>query len=269
MKLIWCSDIHLDHVAFPDELGLYLAPMGDALVITGDISSGLMLRNNLLSLVNSFGKPIYFVLGNHDIWGGSFAEAAADVQDAESIDSKLCWLRRKVVTLAPGVALTGDDGWYDAAYGNAEESQIVMRDWLVISDLSSEWDKGEWSFGDRGHFIYVLRKFALQAALRAEESLREAANDHSRVIFATHIPPFKELAERPRDRDNFDWLPWYASKAMGDALLKVAAEFPQVQFEVLCGHTHARGKFAPADNLKARSSKAIYGHPDYEEIIQL
>jgi len=34
-----------------------------------------------------------------------------------------------------------------------------------------------------------------------------------------------------------DWLPYFSSKIMGDVLMQVAQENPQVEFLVLCGHT--------------------------------
>ena len=267
MKLVWASDIHLDHGASPTVFGKDLAPVGDALILSGDIASGMCLHSSLVGLAKAYGKPIYFVLGNHDLWGSSFEWAARDALDAESQNSNLCWLRSKVVTLADGVAITGDDGWYDAYHGSADDSRIIMRDWIAIQDFAGKFDRTAWMFGYRDELIAAIRKAAAPSARRAKESLRVAAATHSRVIFVTHIPPFRELAVRSHDVENHEWIPWYCSQMMGDAILSVADEFPGVSFEVLCGHTHMRAVCSPRENVTARTAQATYAVPDYEDVI--
>lgn len=269
MKLVWCSDIHTDFLPFPEELGIYLAPVGDALVLSGDIANGSTLKQNLLAISSVYRKPIYFVLGNHDRWGGSFAEAASDVLEAEAEDPNLCWLRGKVVTLSEGVAITGEDGWYDASCGDAQDSSIIMRDWIAISDLAKDFNRTAWLFGYREELIATIRRLAAESAHRALSVLTEAAKEHSRVIFVTHVPPFEELAMKHGQIDNSEWRPWYCSTMMGDVLLNVADQFPGVTFQVLCGHTHSRAKCSPRPNLVCKAAQATYSVPDFEEVISI
>lgn len=50
----------------------------DAAVITGDISEAVRLPEDLVVLGEACApRPLYFVLGNHDFFGSSFAEVDA------------------------------------------------------------------------------------------------------------------------------------------------------------------------------------------------
>jgi hypothetical protein len=56
---------------------------------------------------------------------------------------------------------------------------------------------------------------------------------------------------------------------MGTALLQLAADFPETQIEVYCGHTHHEGVAKLAPNLRVTTGAAKYGSPTVAEIIQV
>ena len=84
MKLIWLSDIHLE---FPTDkvVRTFIARVAgekpDAILITGDISNAVRIEYHL-GLLATLPCPIYFVLGNHDFYEGSFASVEATVKEA-------------------------------------------------------------------------------------------------------------------------------------------------------------------------------------------
>ena len=82
MQLAWTSDLHLVFLR-PSATGaggllswlegLAREPF-DALAISGDISEAPSLREHLGLLESYVRRPIYFVLGNHDFYRGSFEQ---------------------------------------------------------------------------------------------------------------------------------------------------------------------------------------------------
>ena len=78
-------------------------------------------------------KPVYFVLGNHDYYGGSI-EGTRTV--ARGLSGNLRWLHSAgIVQLNRETALVGHEGWYDAQYGDPMGSRVWMSDFDLIEDL--------------------------------------------------------------------------------------------------------------------------------------
>ena len=73
-RLAWFTDLHLnflsDHQAeaFCTSLA---STEADYFVISGDIGEARSLEHYLRLLESSLQRPLYFVLGNHDFYGGS------------------------------------------------------------------------------------------------------------------------------------------------------------------------------------------------------
>ena len=92
MKLAWLSDIHLDMVSKETVIQL-----GNAInecdceraIITGDIANGRSVIQVLSLLDETVRKPIYFVLGNHDSYYGSFQKIHYNMRKF-SRKSKFC-----------------------------------------------------------------------------------------------------------------------------------------------------------------------------------
>ena len=70
----WLTDIHLEFlrdkkaVGFVEELA---AREFDGIFLTGDISNAGRLEFHLRLFEDNYQAPVYFVLGNHDYYGGS------------------------------------------------------------------------------------------------------------------------------------------------------------------------------------------------------
>lgn len=68
---------------------------------------------------------------------------------------------------------------------------------------------------------------------------------------------------------NDDYLPFFASRITGDVLLQTVKNNPDIDFLVLCGHTHSRSYYKPLDNLVVKAGGVEYGKPIVQEVIEL
>lgn len=80
--------------------------------------------------------------------------------------------------------------------------------------------------------------------------LPQALSEFQHVIFATHVPPFREACWHRGKISDDDWLPHFTCKAVGDVLLEIMKENPDRKLIVLCGHTHGAGEAQQLPNLK-------------------
>lgn len=243
----------------------------EAVVITGDIAECHSLLECLDEFITGVGKPVYFVLGNHDIYGGSF-EATHMVARAiqKGTNNQGTWLTEAgVIELTPGVALVGHDGWYDGRNGSGERSGVDLNDFYAIEDFIVRDERGMVRRLHQLVLIERIRAIADAAVKAAEGPLREAAKRYKEVYFATHVPPFVGATWHMGRISDGDWLPWMSCKAMGDMLIDVAYDFPEVNFTVMCGHTHSPGEYTPIPNLSVLTAKATYGHPSVHRILEV
>ena len=264
--LLWLTDIHLNFLpsfgalAFGEHL-IKSYPDAQGAIITGDISVATMLDMHLGDLTMGFGKPVWFVLGNHDLYYGNAYEAAYIARRITSKTEGLAiWLTEaKPIELAPGVTLVGNDGWYDGRFGLGKASNVELTDWEVIGDFRGR---------PKDELLRLIRNMADAKAREAYKSLRRALEaGYQTVIFATHVSPFKESTWHNGKISDDNWLPWFSSKVMGACLLKVAKEFPKTRIITLCGHSHSRGRYEAAPNMTVLTGRADYGVPIVEMVL--
>ena len=252
MKLAHVTDPHFDHLRDPDATGRLAADVRnagcDAVVVTGDLAEAPTFERHARSFALAAWMPVYFVLGNHDAYRGSIHAAR---KAARRCEPAVYLGDGPIVTLAPGVALTGDDGWYDARAGAREDSRLRLNDERMIEEFRGE---------PRGLFVARSRRLADESAVRIARVATAAAKDHRVVVLATHVPPFREASRAPNgSQSDSDWAPFFVNVAMGEALLGVAAAHPDTRFVVLCGHTHTRYVHEALPNLVVRVGAAAYG----------
>lgn len=275
-KLVLCSDIHLnflnlDKVTKFAEKIFHAGP--DAVLITGDISEANQLGAHLRILLAVIDKPLYFVLGNHDYWYGSFQKTDDEMKALAKEDSRFVYLANsEPILLSNKTALVGVDGWYDAGYGNWKVGGLFMNDWVRIEDFASGQTPSMYggSSHSKGEYISISRRKAAADAQLGEKLLLDAFSKRDHVIFATHVPPWPDVARyrgRPTDTDA---LPYYTSKTMGNMLEDVAKQLPiEKSLTVFCGHTHDKARHRVSHNLEVFCSPADYGNPGISEIISI
>lgn len=260
-RLIWSTDVHLDHLP-PQEWREFgqrtrsAYPESQGWLLTGDIGDAPKLCDILEIVQAAYGGPVYFVLGNHDYYRGSFFSVDFRLERLCSQIEGLHWLRHGSVELCGNTRLVGVGGWYDAGYGDPD-SELRMSDFVLIEDLFEAQDHS------RAELLRALRERADAAAVQLEMHLREAISEGAQeLLIATHVPPFRESALHQGELPNDTWAPFFTSKATGDTLLRSARSHPQVTHTVLCGHTHSRSFYRPLENLTLHTAEARYGQPE-------
>lgn len=276
-KYAWATDIHLDHIDDPAIVrfaeGLVVTnPTG--VFLTGDISNAKQLVYHLSVVERVVQRPTYFVLGNHDYYGGEIDEVQKLMKDVTPSSQFLKYVPLvQYVPLSPTTALVGHDGWYDALLGD-QNSRFMMSDWKFIKNFvpfsgGSSHISLYHDVKDRYGLIEYCRQLAHKGVMHVHNGIKAAARTHKNIIVMTHFPPFAESHIHEGKQGDASAMPWFTSKMMGDLLLQAADAYPNVNFNVLCGHTHGsyNGKIKP--NLEVHVGGADYGHPALAGLIDV
>jgi predicted phosphohydrolase len=263
MRVAWLTDIHLDHLP-PERERVFLAAVAasapEAVLVGGDITDARRLVPTLLRLGAAFDCPVYFVLGNHDYYGGSIQSVRAEVACLMLKEERLVWLNMAgVVELTPSVGLVGHDGWADGRLGAYEASDVMLNDYLLIQELSG--------LGPHER-LRVLQALADQAAATIGKILPAALGRYSHVVLLTHVPPFREACVYQGKISNDDWLPHFSSHAMGNVIRGIMLGHPERKLTVLCGHTHGAGECRPLENVTVLTGGAEYGNPVVQRVFE-
>lgn len=263
MKIAWITDPHLNFVTKDviQRLG-EAAGRADIIVITGDIAEAPTV-DTCLKVFSSFAKkPIYFILGNHDFYRGSFQSVHTIAKRLHNTKS-FKWLSTPgtIIKLTEKTALCGHDGWYDGRFGNYRDSTVELSDFSAILDLSYKGKK------DR---LAVFQELAKTSAIHADIVIRKAFEQGFQdVIFATHVPPFKEAAWHEGKPSDDDYAPYFSSQIMGEFLTKIMEDNPTKNLMVLCGHTHSEGIINPLPNMKVYTGAARYYKPSIQSTFEI
>jgi len=285
MKYIHITDIHLDHLGDSDliekewilnnidrvaEYATDLClqnPNIDIVCLTGDISSGQLLPYHLEVLgevFRKYNKKLLFVCGNHDYYGSSFTETRKAIKQViDSHKDTLYYLTDNTILQIDDTLIVGHDGWYDGLYAPFIQFQTVeMNDFHVIEDLKD--------CSTRNDLYNLCRKQAKTAAdyVRKQIEWGITSKNPKKVLVLTHIPPFQELSTYKGKISNNIWLPCYSSKKFGDMLIKTATNYPDINFRVLCGHTHDAVEHLALPNLHGYTGRSKYGMPQTSLSVQ-
>ncbi len=264
MELLWCTDTHLDCTS-RETRNQWLDSLQSAnvqsILITGDISDGNHLINDLKWLTENLYVPIYFVLGNHDYYHSDFATIHTSVEKLVQQYENLIWLDIANPVFLDSTVLIGQSGWGDGRNGNFLTTPVRVNDHRLIADFANK---------NREEILSILQ---LKGTLSGDSLLQKLnlalQGSPKRIIVATHVPPFAESAWHNEQWGTYEWLPDFTCKAIGDTLLKFASENPSLKILVLCGHGHSPGKVQMTHNLVVRTGGAIYESPSIADIISV
>lgn len=265
MKLLHLTDVHLDCVQGSIEeaarTAVAAAPEG-VVLITGDIATADTFPALLPEFAAALGRPVYFVLGNHDAWMGSVEGAKRSARKLSLHHPDITYLPEAgVVELTPTTALCGLDGWYDGRAGSALSSSMRLNDWSLVAEL-----RGLHPTPRRE----VLERWAQRCAARARELLREALDRYEHVIFGTHVPPFPAASvDRSGKQSDAHALPWYCNVTLGFTLSALATSYLHRRITVLAGHCHGSADVAISPNLRAVTGAARYGEPSLAGVYEV
>lgn len=268
MKFAWLTDVHLNFLEqqqrqeFYNEIKILDV---DGVFITGDIAEAPSIVEILTELIIAVEKNVYFVLGNHDYYFGDIETVKTKIKIAASKNSKFNWMPgSEPVRLFGDIFLLGQDGWADGRYGDYINSRVVINDSRLIRDLFEQRILG------RMQLLAKMQELADHDAYVLAEHLQLAINNNPRkIIILTHVPPYKESCMHEGEVSNDDWLPFFTSNAIGDTLTKFAAEYKNIEFLVLCGHTHSEAYYRHSSNLTVRAGFSEYYRPCISDIIEV
>lgn len=263
VRLAWLTDLHLDFLSEP-ELEAFLVRVknrgADALLVGGDVSHAIRLRTDLLRLHKTTGKPVYFVLGNHDYYGSSIRWVNAEVLDVCATCPDLHWLSDSgVVELSPVAGLIGDGGWGDLRLGDVDRA-VALNDEYHIDELK---------VAGRELLRERLQALAGQSASHIRRVLAEAVARYEEVILLTHVPPFREACWHDGVISGDEWLPRFTCAAVGDAVREIMADHPDRRLTVYCGHSHGDGYAEIDGNIFVWTGGAEYGAPKVQRVIEV
>jgi len=272
-KFAWATDIHLDHLGDDKQR---LIQFGESLVkdgptgifLTGDLSVAKSLPYHLGALEQIVKRPIYFVLGNHDYYGSRIENVRHQMKMVTNASPFIRYLPTLpyVALNGPGLSGTacvlGHDGWYDALYGDLNNSNFQMTDWHAIGEFREV-------NGSKATIAGLARKLAHEGVTSVHNSIKAAVRYHKHIIILTHYPPFLQSHIHEGRLGEQTVTPWFTSKMMGDMLLDASKAFPNVKFVVLAGHTHGKYDGKITNNLEVHVGAADYGHPVLQGLIDV
>ncbi len=262
-RVAWATDLHLEFVTSPTDFDLLCetiaAREAEILLIGGDTGTASSLRIYFRMLEEHLQLPIYFVLGNHDCYGGS-------IEDVRSVAASLAqnskWLRwlplEGCVRLTPNTGLVGHGAWADGRLGNGIKSQVLLNDFVHIRNLTGL---------SSDELFAKLNDLGDQTADYFRKILPEAIERYHNLLLLTHVPPFKEACWHEGRISDDEFLPHFTCHALGNVLVEMMQLHPENNLTVLCGHTHGSGTVQILPNLLVKTGGAEYGQPALQEMI--
>jgi predicted phosphodiesterase len=252
-RVAWITDIHWDRVQVEDraeQTEWIRDARPDAVILSGDIGEAPSFGGFLSYLHDRLNLPIYFVLGNHDFWHGSFEQVrGATQQICEGLVNLHYLSALEVVPLTPTAGLIGYEGWGDGRAGDPEGVSDFPRDFRHIADFVGL---------SKVERITRLNSLGDEAAEHLRKKLLRALNAYPQVYLVTHVPPFREASLESYRICHDHKLPFYCCQAVGEMLLSVMSQYPEHQLTVLCGHTHHDCDLKVQDNLRVLVKESSY-----------
>jgi predicted phosphodiesterase len=263
MKLDWITDPHLDHLSSQEQLIRFVKELNgrdsDALLITGDIAESRTIYDYLGIVSGAYQRPVYFVLGNHDYYGGWMKATHEKVRSVCGAvpEGILNWMPDVgVQMLSSSTALVGHGGMYDGQEGTPGLEMSMSDFHMPSGNLDMVRALG---YGTR-HLFQLLLELGEMSGEHISRQVREAVKlGARRVVILTHVPPFLESSYFRGRPSAPTHAPFYVNKSLGHALLELSSKLPHIRLEVLAGHTHGLREHQAAENLFVRVGRARYG----------
>lgn len=256
---VWLTDTHTKIFGRYKMLSNILDRKPTAVFLTGDISEGYAFLSDLEFLGKKIGRPLYFVLGNHEYWGSSFDKVQFGVRELCAKYKNLIWMDESgIIALNEETCLIGRGNWYDARIGNEDFIKYTF-DWWAIEDFRK--------LNSMKQRIDLMRAIADKTTQILCHQLEEAVETYKSVYLLTHIPPFSE-AHRANDwiSDKF-YEPYNTNIRLGQELEKIMSKHKKRHLTILCGHCHVSMTAHISRNIECRVGKGSYHKISEEEIL--
>ncbi|MDD2708682.1 MAG: metallophosphoesterase [Verrucomicrobiae bacterium] len=248
-SILWFSDLHLDLLDrdCAHEWAQSVAARHPGIIlISGDISNGEQLGRHLRIFAQTIRVPVYFVLGNHDYYGGRWKETDQQVARACRVWPHLHHLGiGEVASLSPEIGLIGHGGWGDGRAGKVTRLEGTVLDFYTMSDFEGCNERGA---------LALIQSRGDVAAAALRKSLAAAWPQFKEIWILMHVPPFPEavLGYHGLPASDPVLLPFYCCAAAGDVIREAAENHPEIKLTVLCGHTHTSAVIRILPNLEVQ-----------------
>lgn len=264
-RLLRLTDIHLDKATTSAKsrfLGALRASPCDAVLITGDISVAADLIDHLTEISKACGKrPVIFTTGNHDYFGSSFKEVDQAIASLCARHRNLIALGNgEVIQLSNNTGMVGHPGWYDGQSGAGEQTKVESPDRYQIHDFIDL---------DRKAFFKKLRLLGQESAKYFRKVLPQALSYYSKVILATHVPPFTQGIRYSQMGCVWNRQPYFANRAAGNLIWGISKSFPNRRIQIYAGHTHSAASVMMRPNLSMHVAGARPGCPPRGELLTI
>jgi predicted MPP superfamily phosphohydrolase len=246
-KYLFFTDTHLLPFQRSRMLNHILDATPHGVFLTGDITYGPDLIPVLEYLGSRIGRPLYFVLGNHDYHGSSIDKVHDQVRKLCQKHKNLIWMTEAgIVPLNEETCLIGSEGWYSARHGDPRFVKFTF-DWFLTKDFRDlpNWEARFDKFG----------ALADQSAEHLSKLLEQAIGTYKTVICLTHMPAWPEANRDIGTVMEKFWLPYNVNTSLGQALEKVMLPHKKRKLIVLCGHTHTPVHIHVSRNIECQVGK--------------
>ncbi|MCK5127319.1 MAG: metallophosphoesterase family protein [candidate division Zixibacteria bacterium] len=288
MKLAWLTDLHLNFLNKTQRkkfIDTVRSSETDAVLIGGDIGESNTLIEYLREFEQHLNQDIYFILGNNDYYRGSIEQVRLDISNISNNSKKLNWLPNiGIKELTSKTALIGHGAWADGRLGDFINSDLVLNDYIWIKefnpslfmlsdgkDIKSSHPTSSVSIEPHVKIgrLKTMNRLGDEAAQHVQKFLLKALEFYDRVIFLTHVPPFKESCLYRKSYSEAEALPHYSCKAVGDVIVQIMEQHSEKHLTVLCGHTHTKCELSVLPNLLVLTGAAQYSNPEIQKVFEI
>ena len=234
----------------------------DAAVITGDTADAASLPGELAAMAETCApRPVYFVLGNHDYFGGTFFAVDAAVVGVCARHRNLRRLDREgIVPLSRSSALIGHGGWADARAGYGKRSILHNPDADNIEDFHDISADAVFS---------KMQGRAGASAMHLRKTLPLALTNYRHVLVATHVPPFTQAARFDGNQCGPLHLPHFSNISAGGVIRGISQSFPDRRVTVICGHTHSAAEVDDGPVVRIFAGGVKPGQPAIQRVFEV
>jgi 3',5'-cyclic-AMP phosphodiesterase len=260
-KYIWLTDTHIKIYGRYKLLNTILDQNPYGVFLTGDISEGFSFLHDLRFLGERIGRPLYFVHGNHELWGSSFKKVHEGIRKLCAEYKNLIWMTDNgIIPLNDQTAIIGNEGWYDCRVGNQEYIKYTLDWWMTqeFRELPSMSDR-----------IQKMQQLSSESVQLLVPKLEQALETYKVVYLLTHFPTHKEGNRASGLLSEAFWAPYNCNSVLGSALEKVMERHKNRHLCVLSGHVHQSMTVQVARNFECRVGKGSYYKISDEDIIYI
>lgn len=266
MRLVWATDVHLNFTHLEERLAFYdsLKKEGDAILITGDIGEHNSAAKYLKQMHKCTALPVYFVLGNHDFYGGTVYAAYRNIRYMTANYPQIVWLRdiKEPLWLTEDTILCGVDGWADGRYGDYAHSPVRLNDSVYIKELAVA--------RHSSLLLEEMQRLADRDATILNRQLKAAVKlAPKQILIASHIPPYDFMSTYRGEASHPYFMPFYSSKALSDVITPFLDAHPTILFKIIAGHTHGELRVQFKPHVTAMVGGAEYYRPQINNVFEV